>query len=820
MAQTDRPVGGSRLTVRDGFGLLALAAVGVALWQWNVVWSGDTLISLPNFDLYAEFYPRHDYAGAALRKWTLPLWDPYQIGGLPFLATYQGGVLYPPNLVFAVLPTGLAMGLLGMLHVVAAGVFTYLLCREFGRSRTASWLASLVFMLGGSTLFLIYQTNGIHSVPWLPAALYCCSRLTRDADLRWSVMLGVCVALQFLAGRDFTFVMTIHALGLLTAFQLVWMLRDGAGPRRVAAHVIHLAVAGALAAGLVAAQALPTLALAADSGRTMAGLDGNFLEIYDPMSPAFFLANLVNPARGAIRREYFGWIPLLCFLVGFRLWGRDRPTVFASLLSLLTLLLCFGSLTPLYDAYRALPLGSTFRLPDRFIYLFSLGFALVAAAGLDRLIEARGDFRARAALLAPRFIVVLAFGFGLVLTLDSQWFEAGLAESARPWRWFGYYGLPPNQFAAIDRSIAYFAAATALLAAFAWRVHARGGRSLQIVLLLCATADLGFALRNSFIHPAQDAAPAIAGAACYEEAARVAGEYGRHLSFRLPNSHALKDKDGELFSRYSVTHYDPLVTQRQARYFAALEEGSTRFHQSPWTDRSLFMGFLSGTPAPNRMLLLDLMGTRVILADARKKFRPAALDHLLANLEFAGRCSVSTEGGPIPVGLYANPKAMPRAFLVHRVHAVAGPEEAIRRLLQPGFDPHREAVVEGRPPPVAVAPERSRDRVEITSYEPMRVVVRVDAGAPGLLVLGDSYDPDWVVTRNGEAVPVLPANGMFRGVAVPSGQSELIFRYRARQFHWGAAISALTAGIAVSVWVRARSKAGRERRSKHAVVEA
>jgi hypothetical protein len=338
-------------------------------------------------------------------------------------------------------------------------------------------------------------------------------------------------------------------------------------------------------------------------------------------------------------------------------------------------------------------------------------------------------------------------------------------------------------------------------------VHARGGRSLQVLLLLCATADLGFALRNSFIHPAQDAAPAIAGAACYEQAASIAGEYGRHLSFRLPKGQAIKDKDGEIFSRYSVTHYDPLVTQRQAGYFAALEAGSTRFHASPWTDRSLFMGFLSGAPVPERMLLLDLMGTRVVLADARKKFRPAALDVLLADLDLAGRCSVMTEGGPIPVGLYENKKALPRAFLVHRVHAVASPEEAVDRLLEPGFDPYAEAVIEGVPPPLAAAPERSHERVEIASYDPTRVVVRVEAAAPGLLVLGDSYDSNWVATRNGEAIPVVPANGLFRGVAVPRGQSELTFRYRPREFQLGAAISVLALFLAVVLWVRRRPTA-------------
>jgi len=820
MASDDSPALTGKPARRDLLALFSLIVVACVAWEWNVVRSGDTLFSLPNFDLYAEFYPRHDFASATLRQLRLPLWDPHQIGGLPFLATYQGGVLYPPNLLYAVLPTGLAMGVLGLLHAAAAGAFMYLLCRELGRHRTSAWLGGLAFAIGGSTLFMNFHTNAINSVPWLPAALYCAARLARAANLRWALALGLCCALQFLAGREFTFVMTVHALGLFAIFQGVWMRRDGLGPRRVGRYFAQLAIGAAFAAGLVAAQALPTLVLAAESGRTLAGLEGELLEVYDPMSPAFFFANLVNPARGAIRREYLGWIPLACFVLGFRLWGRDRPAVFASLLSLLALLLCFGSQTPLYDAYRALPLGSVFRLPDRFIFLFAFGFALVAASGLDRLIEARGDLRARAQPLAPRFLALLALGLALLLALDSHWLEAGLEDAGRPWGWFGFYGFRQDHFAAIDRAIAYFAAATALLAAFAWRVHARGGRILQVAVLVLAAADLGFALQNSFLHPARSSGPALAGRACYEKIPAIAGELSRHLSFRLPKSFALKDKDGELFSRYAATHYDPLVTRRQAAYFAALQEGGTAFFQSPWTQRSLFMGFLSGTPAPERMKLLDLMGTRVVLADGRRKLRPPALDRLLRRLQPAGRCRVEDGGGSIPVDLYANPNALDRAFTVHRVHGAAGPEEAIRRVLEPDFDPRREAVVEGTPPPGAVEAAAGADRVEIATYEAARVVVRVEAGAPALLILTDSYDPDWVVTRDGETLPIVPANGLFRGVFVPSGQSELTFRYRPRHFHWGAAISVATAALGLLLWLRARSKDDREMVTSQSAPEA
>jgi hypothetical protein len=615
--------------------------------------------------------------------------------------------------------------------------------------------------------------------------------------------------MQFLAGREFTFVMTAHTLGLFVAFQLVWMQRDGRLLRDLARHLGRLAIAGTLAALLVAPQALPTLALAAEGGRTLAGLEGELLEIYNPMSPAFFFANLVNPAPGAIRREYFGWIPLVCFVFGFRLWGRDRPLVFASLLSLLSLLLCFGSSTPLYAAYRTLPLGSTFRLPDRFVYLFSFGLALTAAAGLDRLLDPSTDFRARLRALAPRCALLIAAGLLLPIALGSEWLQAGLTSAAEPWGWFAFYGFEKEQFAAIDRAVGYFAAASALVALAAWRSGAPGARALGVALLLFAVADLGFAQRNRFLHPAADAGPAHAGADCYRKVAELAGPHGRHLGFRLPRSHAIKDKDGELYRLFSATHYDPLVTKRHAAWFEALQEGGTPFFQSPWTARSLFMGFLSGTPAPDRMRALDLLGARVILADARKKLRPAALNQLLSRYPRVGACEVAAATTRIPVALYRNPNALPRAFVVHAVHREASAERAVARVMDPAFDPRREAVVEGELPVVTSPGAGGSARAVITTYAPNRVTVRVDSSAPGLLVLTDSYDPDWTVRRNGEPDVILAANGLFRGVAVPAGRSEIEFRYRPLPFVAGISLGALGLATAGALW-RFRRTSGDE----------
>jgi len=280
---------------------------------------------------------------------------------------------------------------------------------------------------------------------------------------------------------------------------------------------------------------------------------------------------------------------------------------------------------------------------------------------------------------------------------------------------------------------------------------------------------------------------------------------GRHLSFRLPFSFALKDKDGELFSRYSATHYDPLVTHRQVVFFKALQEGGTPITNSPWTRRSSFMGFLSRFPAPERSKLLDLMGVGVVLVDGRARRRPPALTALLSRFERAGRCWVSAPKGPTPVDLYVNPNALERAFVVHRWTTAPNAEQAIRMLVGPDFDPRREAVVEAALPAAGSLGPSELAEVSIIEYEPTRVVIRARTDRPGLLVLTDTYDKDWLALRNGVVVPIYPTNGLFRGVLLPAGESEVVFRYRPLALYWGAAISVLACIAWVILWRVGRS---------------
>src|SRR5437660_816169 len=105
--------------------LLALAGFVVAafLFYWPTLIGGQVLLPLDNLwtmppwvgppgavphnqligDMILQNYPWKLILEQALRQRELPLWNPYVMGGLPYLATGQTGVLYPFVLLFAVL---------------------------------------------------------------------------------------------------------------------------------------------------------------------------------------------------------------------------------------------------------------------------------------------------------------------------------------------------------------------------------------------------------------------------------------------------------------------------------------------------------------------------------------------------------------------------------------------------------------------------------------------------------------------------------------------------------------------------------------------
>ena len=142
--------------------------------------------------------------------------------------------------------------------------------------------------------------------------------------------------------------------------------------------------------------------------------------------------------------------------------------------------------------------------------------------------------------------------------------------------------------------------------------------------------------------------------------------------------------------------------------------------------------------------------------------------------------------------IYKNKKALPRAWIVHRVSQAASIDEAKQRLAAPDFDSAAEAVIEGELAEVVQNSEVS-EQPEFVEVRPTHIKLNADMAAPGLLVLSDLYYPGWNVYVDGARQPLYAANLIMRGVYVPAGSHMVEFIYEPVSLRVGLYISLGTA---------------------------
>lgn len=178
--------------------------------------------------------------------------------------------------------------------------------------------------------------------------------------------------------------------------------------------------------------------------------------------------------------------------------------------------------------------------------------------------------------------------------------------------------------------------------------------------------------------------------------------------------------------------------------------------------------------------------------------------------------------------LYRNPRAFPRAWVVHEVQLRepirdAQSDEGKKLLdeilyegdalwVDPGRvvrDPRQTAWVETDDPSASGVlgrlpggPARPAERPALSVYEPQRVEIDVTLERPGLLVLADAYYPGWTASVDGRPATILRTNRAMRGVSLETGAHHLVFSYEPASVKLGAALSVigLIALAGASVW--------------------
>ncbi|HWP31953.1 MAG TPA: hypothetical protein VNK96_09570 [Fimbriimonadales bacterium] len=179
---------------------------------WDVLYADAALQVLPWRDLVLD----------SIRKGEVPLWNPYTLGGVPFLANSQSAPLYPLHWLWALLgfSAGRLLAFSSWLHLFIAAIGTYLLCRSLRCSRMGAFFAASAFSLSAFMVAWIPLSSVMMTASWIPWSMYALHRLYEKRRGRDVALLSISIGLMLLAGH-----LQIAVYGLLaTSFFALWLL--------------------------------------------------------------------------------------------------------------------------------------------------------------------------------------------------------------------------------------------------------------------------------------------------------------------------------------------------------------------------------------------------------------------------------------------------------------------------------------------------------------------------------------------------------------------------------------------------------------------
>lgn len=404
-------------------GIPLVAFVVPALAGYPAI-AGDNLIQ--NFPLRA-------LSGELIRQGHLPLWNPLIWSGSPLLGGLNAGSLYPFTLFFVFLPA-VAAWVVGMIGVYwISGLGTYALLRRLRLGPLPSLLGAATYAFGGQMASQMVHLGIVQGLAWLPLMVLAQFELswalfgTRPAKRGsaaapdgaapvprrspWppTVLLAVVIGLVLLTGEP----RGMAEAEVVASVVTLWLLlrsygRSGPSVGRRLQFLGFSLLAAVWAAALGAVQLLPGWHFISTSQRSSESFSffasgslhvqwSVLLLVPDLFGgdgllhqPSYFNSYNLAEVTG-----YVGLLPLVAFFALLtRAFGRRHDPQAKEWwlwigLTVLGLLMAFGSYTPLGGLFGMIPFFNKVRLQSRNLAIADLALAVLFAYWLERALQGR-----------------------------------------------------------------------------------------------------------------------------------------------------------------------------------------------------------------------------------------------------------------------------------------------------------------------------------------------------------------------------------------------------------------------------------------------
>jgi len=768
-------------------------------------------------DAMAAFGVWREFTRNAFSQGLLPLWNPHLFCGMPFLSNGQTSILYPPNLIYWIVPVPVALVFDALGHNILLACGAYALARALGLSRTASWLVAVSLSLSGTVSGHLFNGHMTwHAArAYLPWELWALLGYLRRGHRSYIYSLTIFFALQVASGYP---PLVVLSVGWCSGLVFAWIVAKTWVRRKQTTRLVlpagwlsHVAVAIVLIFLLAAVHLLPLREVSslAVHGHglpyelAVAG-SGNWHSLLRFVLPDFFGNNSLQQWSlliGAHEEAAYCGLLVTILAVGAPIFarcydfskeginaaqpGREAAVTIEPALAIepaqassqlilptpvlwlwpllpLTALLAMGDNTAVYPwLLHHVPPLRMMRIPARWLETCCFTATLLAGFSFDgclhRIRKEQEDKTHSRLILLLIFVGLTVALLGLRLFLASS--------SARSYLWM--HTAQWNEQRPLAAQIA----------------TARWFRSMA--LHSTATA-LRLAIGMTFLLLIWQ---------------RSSNPFSRRLTEKLLLGVVLIDMIG-LFWRSDkflsaqtlnqIVLWPPRFTQlyRRGERWDTNQLSLESMNQAMPLNIDLFNGY-------------DTMGSRRFFSFIRtfegQSFWAAAYEKhsdspLLRVTGLTHTLDFETDpNGKEVWNLFSYKGAWPRVYLSR--HLLRVPEEKqLKVLSMVATGSFKE---QGQPAVVAAtafhnvgsAPLQTTDRVVQWSRNLNEMQIQAQASAPSVLVQSEAWYPGWRAWVNGQSVPLEQANFLFRGVAVPAGVSSVRVVYEPVTYRFGLFLS-------------------------------
>jgi Bacterial membrane protein YfhO len=707
--------------------LLALLVVA----SFPQVISGAQTFIARDYGFFA--YPLAYFQRQCFWHGQIPLWNPYNNCGIPFLAQWNTMPLYPPSLIYLLLPLTWSLSFFCLLHLWFGGLGMYFLARRWTANDFAAAFAGTAFTFSGMTLNLLMWPSHTATWSWMPWVILAVEIAWRQGG-RQIAIAAIAGAFQMLAGGPEIIFFTWMVLLALWLQQLA----TNEFPR----HAFwRFPAVVALVAMMAAAQLLPFLDLVAHSQRQAGYADLRW------SMPGHGWANFLVPmAFGGVRGEgiffqdgqawtssyYLGiatlWLALLA------IWKcRNRRVWLLAVVAAVGVVCALGENTPIFPAVRKLiPQLSFITYPVKYLLLVTFVAPSLAAFSVARIQGLKREIAIVGAVVGFALIGVL---YWILKTSSPELSAAFVNGSTRLGFWvfttwtllvlvgnFGKVGAPFLKFA-------------------------------PLALICLAWLDV---LTHE---PAQN--PTVQPGIYQPNLARQ--QLAMSPQPELGGSRAM-------VSPKAFMQFIQLALRSPEKNYLAKRLGycadCNLLDGVPKVD-----GFFSLTPRENDDLISLIYG---------------ATNDFPRLKDFMGVSQITA-----PDEIY---HWLPRKTFLPLVTAGQKPTvmddwNALNLLKNPDFDGSKMVFLGQEDRPFVTITNGALAHVLSSKFGLQNVEIEVDSPVPSVVVVAQTFYHNWHASVDGQETPLLRANYAFQAVQVPQGRHTIVLRYIDRAFEWGLAIS-------------------------------